>query len=344
MTPSIQLFADSSPSRGTFVHIDLANMFFRGLHAGQGDAGLKIGMTLLTVMNAIRKSWQDFNGTHVIFHTEGKSWRKSFYKPYKANRAAARAAKTEREQAEEAVFWETFDHFKTFVYEQTNCTVLHHPELEADDLIAGFIEAHADNNHVIISTDSDFHQLLDNNVIQYNGVAKTITTINGIYDDRMRLVNDKTGVPIAINPKWILFEKCVRGDTSDNVFSAYPGVRTKGTKNKVGVIDAFNDRETKGYNYNNFMLQSWTDHEGVEHRVLDDFQRNVVLVDLKAQPFEVKEKIFQTIVDQTSSPKEVTQVGIRLMKFCKTYDIQSVIASVDSYAKPFQARYPIDPT
>ena len=31
--------------------------------------------------------------------------------------------------------------------------------------------------------------------------------------------------------RYLLFEKCIRGDTSDNVFSAYPGVRKKGTKN-----------------------------------------------------------------------------------------------------------------
>ena len=28
------------------------------------------------------------------------------------------------------------------------------------------------------------------------------------------------------------------------------------------------------------MLQRWIDHEGVEHRVLDDYNRNVTLCDL----------------------------------------------------------------
>ena len=28
------------------------------------------------------------------------------------------------------------------------------------------------------------------------------------------------------------------------------------------------------------MLQRWIDHEGVEHRVLDDYTRNVTLCDL----------------------------------------------------------------
>ena len=41
----------------------------------------------------------------------------------------------------------------------------------------------------------------------------------------------------------------MRGDTSDNVFSAYPGVRKKGTRNKVGLLEAFTDKNTKGYNW-----------------------------------------------------------------------------------------------
>ena len=30
------------------------------------------------------------------------------------------------------------------------------------------------------------------------------------------------------DPEWLLFEKCIRGDTSDNIFSAYPGVSQEG--------------------------------------------------------------------------------------------------------------------
>ena len=53
------------------------------------------------------------------------------------------------------------------------------------------------------------------------------------------LCDKKTGEPKpAPEPAFMLFEKCMRGDTSDNVFSAYPGVRKKGTKNKVGLIEA----------------------------------------------------------------------------------------------------------
>ena len=131
----------------------------------------------------------------------------------------------------------------------------------------------------------------------------------------------------------------MRGDTSDNVFSAYPGVREKGTKNKVGLREAYADRLSKGWAWNNLMLQRWTDHEGVEHRVLDDYNRNVLLCDLSAQPAEIKYIIQETIKSAIDADKNIPQVGIRLMKFCAEYDLQKISEQVQSYAEPLNARY-----
>ena len=65
----------------------------------------------------------------------------------------------------------------------------------------------------------------------------------------------------------------MRGDSADNVFSAYPKVR----KNKLE--EAFADRENQGFVWNNLMLQRWTDHNGVEHRVKECYERNKKLID-----------------------------------------------------------------
>ena len=325
----------------TYILVDTANTFFRARHVVRGDADIKLGMALHITFNSIKKAWNDFGGTHVVFCLEGRSWRKDFYKPYKANRAETRAAMTVREQEEDKLFWETFDAFKEFVETKTNCTVLQHKQLEADDLIAGFIQMHPNDDHVIISTDSDFHQLIAHNVRQYNGVADTLTTHEGIFDKKGKSVIDKKtkeAIP-APNPQWILFEKCMRGDSSDNVFSAYPGVRTKGTKNKVGLTEAYEDKGKKGWAWNNMMLQRWTDHEGTEHRVLDDYERNVTLVDLTAQPEDIRKLITETIEGNTREPKNVSQVGIRLLKFCQLYDMKKIMDTIQTYADPFQARY-----
>jgi 5'-3' exonuclease len=325
----------------TYILVDTANTFFRARHVINGDADIKLGMAFHITLNSIKKAWQDFGGTHVVFCLEGRSWRKDHYKPYKAQRAASRAAHTEREAEEEKVFWEAFDTFKEFVTEKTNCTVLQNSRLEADDLIAGWIQTHPNDKHVIISTDTDFVQLIAPNVKQYNGVMETTITHEGIFDAKgKRVIDKKTQEPKAIpDPQWLLFEKCMRGDTSDNVFSAYPGVREKGTKNKVGLREAYGDRDLKGYSWNNLMLQRWTDHNGEEHRVLDDYERNRILIDLSAQPAEIKTIITETITTATSANKNISQVGIRLIKFCNLYDLKKISDQAQAYAEPLNARY-----
>ena len=325
----------------TYILVDTANTFFRARHVIRGDLHDKIGMSIHTVLGSVRKAWKDFKGDHVVFCLEGRSWRKDYYAPYKRQRAEGRAAQSPKEAEEDRIFWETFDQFKDFITNKTNSTVLQHQQLEADDLIAGFIQAHPDDNHVIISTDGDFAQLIAPNVRQYNGVMQITTTHEGYFDEKgKRVIDKKTNLPKpAPDPSWLLFEKCMRGDTSDNVFSAFPGVREKGTKNKVGLREAFAERSTKGYNWNNMMLQRWTDHEGVEHRVLDDYQRNVQLCDLTAQPEDIRLLINDSVNAAKNSDKSISQVGVRLLKFCAEFDLQKLSEQVTSYAEPLNARY-----
>ena len=324
-----------------YLLVDTANTFFRARHVVRGDNSEKVGMSLQIILNSVRKAWKEFDGKHVIFFLEGRSWRKDHYAPYKRQRTEARAAQSPSEQEEDRIFWETFDEFKDFVTEKTNCTVLQHPQLEADDLIAGWVQSHPNDDHVIISTDGDFAQLIAPNVRQYNGVAGVTITHEGYLDDKGKpLIDKKTKeAKPAPDPQWLLFEKCMRGDTSDNIFSAYPGVREKGTKNKVGLREAFGDRDSKGWAWNNLMLQRWVDHEGVEHRVLDDFQRNTLLCDLAAQPDEIKALIKETIETGVTANKNVGQVGIRLLKFCASYDLVKVSEQAQSFAEPLNARY-----
>mgnify|MGYP003317672914 CR=1 FL=1 len=194
-----------------YILVDTANTFFRSKFAIQSDLDSKIGMALHITFNSIRKVWQDFKGDHVVFCLEGRSWRKDFYEPYKRNRKNVRDARTEKEVEEDEVFWETFDNFKDFIDQKTNCTVLQNPQLEADDLIAGWIQKHPNDQHVIISSDSDFAQLVDTNVKQYNGISNTLTTIDGYFTDKGEpVLEKKTGQPKkAPDPEWLLFEKCM---------------------------------------------------------------------------------------------------------------------------------------
>jgi hypothetical protein len=94
--------------------------------------------------------------------------------------------------------------------------------------------------------------------------------------------------------------------------------------------EAYADRDSKGFAWNNLMLQRWTDHNGVEHRVLDDYERNRVLVDLSAQPEHVKVWIAETIANG-STVKNIPMIGAQFMKFCGKYELNRISDNVQNY-------------
>ena len=307
-----------------YLLMDLSNTFFRARHTAHRaqDTWEKIGYSLHIAISSINRVARKFNSDHVVFALEGRSWRKDFYPPYKRNRSEARSAMTQEQQDEDRMFWETYDHLCEYLRDSTNCSVIRHAEAEADDIIARWIALHPTDQHVIVSSDTDFVQLISPTVSQYNGITGELITHQGHFDDKDRPVIDRhTKQPKAApDAQWLLFEKCMRGDPTDNVFSAFPGVRTHGTKNRTGLTEAYQDRDRQGFAWNNLMLQRWTDHEGQEHRVLDDYERNRILIDLTAQPDAIKHAIDAEILQQTSA-RDVGQVGAKFMKFCARFEL-----------------------
>lgn len=326
----------------THIIIDLANCFFRCRHIAprSSDTEERVAFAIHVTISSIASVWRHQAGTNLVVCLEGRSWRKDVYKPYKANRAVARAALTEQELAEDQAFWSAFDDLCKFLADGTNSTVLQHSRLEADDLIAGWIDAHPEDNHVVVSTDTDFVQLLAPNVRQYNGVTEELITLDGVYDRKGKPVIDrKTKQPKTLgDPEYYLFRKCIKGDSTDNIFSAYPGVREKGSKNRVGLLEAFSDRNKQGFSWSNLMLQRWTDADGQEHRVLDDYNRNRQLIDLRAQPEEIRSIMTETI-SASQKPKSVGQVGVKFLRFCGKYRLEKLSQNPEVHANMFNASY-----
>jgi 5'-3' exonuclease len=238
------------------------------------------------------------------------------------------------------MFWDTYEKFTTYLKEKTNVSVLRHEQAEADDLIARFIHLHPEDTHYIISSDSDYVQLIAKNVFQYNGISNELITLEGYFKDNGKPVIDKktNTQKLLEDPEYLLFKKIIRGDSGDNVFSAYPGVRENGTKNIVGIREAFEDRNSQGFKWNNFMLQRWVDHNDVEHRVRDDYERNRVLIDLTAQPDDIKEKV-DGAIRQGVRTVTTPQVGIHFMKFCGKYELTKLSEQADAYAKWLNTPY-----
>jgi len=290
------------------------------------DVEQQLAVALHIVFNSVKKVWDQFSGNHTVFCLEGRSWRKDIYLPYKANRKVVSNNRTPKEVEEDKLFFEVMDEFIKFVEDKTNCTVLRNQNAEADDMIARWIALHPDDHHIIISSDSDFQQLIAPNVKIFNGIAGLLYTNIGIFDVNGNIAKNKHDKDLPTpDPEWFLFEKCMRGDAGDNVMSAYPGVRTKKLR------EAYEDRHNRGYAWNNLMLSKWTDHDGVDHRVKDDFERNILLIDLKNQPPDLLEKfdttIFNAIITQ---PRK--QVGLALMRFCNRHGLVKIEKAVAEYS------------
>ena len=324
-----------------YALIDTANTFFRARHIASrnSDAWEKVGMALHLTLASTNQIVKRFGIDHVVFCTEGRSWRKDFYAPYKKNRVVDTMSQTEAEAEESKLFWETYESFTTFLKDRTNCSVLRDPKAEADDLIARFIHLHPDDEHFIISTDTDYLQLITPKVKQYNGVTGELITLEGYFDDKDRPVKDKEKNPKLLeDPQYILFRKCMRGDATDNVFSAFPGVREKGSSKKAGLIEAYADRHKQGFDWNNMMLQRWTDHDGNEVRVRDAYERNRILIDLTAQPEEVKLSV-DTNIREGVRTTTVPQVGSHLLKFCGKYDLKKISDNSTQYSNWLNSPY-----
>lgn len=336
-------------NKRTFLIVDTSNMMHRARHVSGGNIWDQIGITIHIMLNSIRKSWIKSQADHVVFCLEGRSWRRAIYEPYKANRDAKLALKTADELEEDKMFFEGINSFTDFISKQTNCTVLQNELCEADDLIARFVQTHQNDDHIIISGDTDFVQLLANNVTIYDGVKEIILKQDGIYNEKGKRLHFnvksdgkiKVGSAIKKNEEenydpewieWLLFLKFVRGDPGDNVFSAYPRANVR------KIRKAFDDRKEQGYEWNNFMLHRWTDHNQDDHRVKTCYERNRELIDLDMQPIEIK-MVMDDTINESIEPRNVTKIGLRLLKYAGALELVRIADNPDDYVKFLSAKY-----
>lgn len=316
-----------------FILTDMANLLFRARHFGGGRTPEeRVGMTLHILLRALGSIYKKYPDSHVIFTKEGKSWRKATYTKYKAHRVYDKPV-TEEQIHEEKLFFQMLGDVEDFI-NKSNATLLWNPRVEADDVIAAWIQEHPKDFHVIYSTDEDFRQLISSNVIQFNGISKKIYRIDGVFEEngkpfmiKVGKGKDKTQEQEKVEPEWLLFEKCMRGDSSDNIMSAFPGVR------KTKLLTAFSDRFNKGFDWNAIMQTEWKDPDDITHRVLDDYHRNESLIDLTKQPEEIRTLLKETVNAVESKNKEM--IGIHFGRLLNRYHLDEIAKQSSFYVQMF---------
>jgi hypothetical protein len=86
------------------------------------------------------------------------------------------------------------------------------------------------------------------------------------------------------------------------------------------------------------MLSRWVDHDGVEHRVKDKYELNKTLIDLNAQPQDIKDKV-DSMIRSDLRVESTPQVGLHFMKFCGKYELTKISEQAETYSKWLNSNY-----
>ena len=271
-------------------------------------AGLATHMALTT----LNKYFKQFQPHKVVMAFDRPSWRKEYTqteecvskKLYKGNR---RQKMTPKEKQKYREFMQHLHEFEDMMREHTSVICLTGDGLEADDLVAGFVQIYAneENEITIVSSDKDLLQLL-----AYPNVT---------------LMDPNSGKPRDLS-EWdndaelFLFEKCLRGDPGDNVQSALP--RIKKTRIRKAYKDAFERA--------NVMHETWKGPDGTEFIVKQLFAENKHLMDLRCQPDDIERKMVRIILKGMNKPGSFSY--FQFMKFLGKYDLKKIADQAELFA------------
>ena len=206
----------------TFFLVDGSGFIFRAFYAmppltrpDGTPVGAVLGFTnmltrLLNEMHAHKIA--------VVFDAGRKTFRNDIYPEYKANRGAT----PEELIPQFPIIRQACQAF--------NIPIVEKEGFEADDLIATYTHQAKQRNMktVIVSSDKDLMQLVDNDVLLYDHMKNTF--INA------ERVEEKFGVP----PEKVGYILALAGDSSDNI----PGVPGIGPKTAAELIQQYGDLET----------------------------------------------------------------------------------------------------
>jgi hypothetical protein len=260
----------------------------------------------LTMLN---KYYKQHKPDRVVMAFDRSSWRKLYTassaciskKPYKGDR---RQDMSPSQQAKYALFVDHLADFENLIINHTTITTLFADKLEADDLIAGFVQAHPDDEIVLISSDTDMLQLM---------IHPKLTIISPANDKPATLAE------YGGDAEYYLFTKCVRGDPTDNIQSAYPRVRSTRLKK------AYEDP----YEMVQLMKETWVDEKKQTMLVEDLYDENRLLIDLREQPAPIRTLIDNTIAEAMATKKKFSYFHI--MKFIGKYELHKIGDSIDQY-------------
>lgn len=288
----------------TNIIIDLSNLVWCLRYAEFNDKNNieKFAKALLIQKSIEAIDWaaKKYSADGILVACDSKHvWRKNIYPEYKGNR-----------DKETDLYYEdviaAMEAIQDILQTCTDISVVSVPHAEADDIIAVASRISPSTKTVISSSDKDFIQLTGPNVILYSPVQK-----------KERVVEDTD---------FELFVKCIRGDTGDNIPSAYPRVRmTRLQKAWSDSLEMISIMET--------VLPDGS-------KVGDKYNFNRELIDLSRIPIEVKADIEQAIMDEVQRPSHFNT--LKMMQYLGKNDLKEFAKSIKSGSDFYKKRFIIE--
>ena len=194
-------------------------------------------------------------------------------------------------------------------------TLLQVDYVEADDLMAWMANHYFKNEVILLSSDKDFLQLVNERIMVYSPIKKIM------YDES--LVKEEWGVM----PQNLIWYRVIMGDSSDNI----KGVNGIGKKTILGKMDFLNDGEL---DYNGFIT-------GIKERCDDKLSKklleSVETIELNYDLMQLKlPEISTSIISNVRDVLDNTHPKLNLLEFKKMfmYDkLYTAFANVDSWLR-----------
>jgi len=206
---------------GNLLIVDGLNVAFRWKHSKQ----LEYKHDYVRTVESLAKSYDC--GNIVVLADGGSTYRKNLSPDYKANRSEKYAEQTAQEKAEFAQFMGEFKNAFSQLEKRGHLTI-RQDGLEADDLAAWIVGKKAEfgiDQIWMVSSDRDWDLLIQDGVSRFSTVTRKEITIDN-WDDHY-----------DVEPSMYLTQKCLAGDTGDNV----PGIAGIGPKRAVSLIEQYGD-------------------------------------------------------------------------------------------------------
>lgn len=297
-----------------YLCLDISNLLYRSFYANSSEDESTIsGMSMHMALTTLNKYYKQYKPKKVVMAFDRSSWRKSYtaefpyLKPYKGNR---RKDMTPSQQIKYGQFIQHLREFEELIINHTTVITLVNDHLEADDLLAGFIQKNTSANIVLISADSDLAQLMKfKNVTLISPITDKVQTTLAKFDN---------------DAEYYLFHKCIRGDSTDNIQSAYPMVRSTRIKE---VYD--NAMTGDGYKFINFMTDTWTNQDKQQFTVKQMFAHNQVLIDLEKQPEHIRKLMDDTILEAEHTKKKFSYFHI--LQFTGKFELVKIKDSIELF-------------